>query len=80
MKLRRPSVGAIFLWITGIVILVMTLYVVFTWQGPVTMWDHFLLVLAGSSSVTQIAVGALVDMHTLKYKRKHEPQRNWAEF
>ena len=63
----------IFLWITGIAILVMTGYVVVTWQGPVTMRDHLLLVLAGSSSVTQIAVGALIDMHTMRYRtRKRE--------
>ena len=73
VRLRRPNVVTIFLWTTGIVILVMTGYVVVTWQGPVTMRDQLLLVLAGSSSVTQIAVGALIDMHTKRYKtRKHE--------
>ena len=57
--------------ITGTVILVMTCYVVVTWQGPVTMRDHLLLVLAGSSSVTQIAVGALIDMHTTRHKKRN---------
>ena len=32
MKLKRPNVVTIFLWITGIVILVMAVYVVVTWQ------------------------------------------------
>jgi len=72
VRLRRPNVVMVFLWITGIVMLVMTVYVVVTWQGPVTMRGHLLLVLAGSSSVTQIAVGALIDMHTMRTKtRKH---------
>ena len=70
VRLRRPNVVTIFLWITGIVILVMTGYVVVTWQGPVTMRDQLLLVLAASSSVTQIAVGALIDMHTKRHKRR----------
>ena len=59
----------------GIVILGMTFYVVVTWQGPVTMRDHLLLVLAGSSSLTQIVVGVLFDMHTMRYtteKKAHE--------
>ena len=74
VRLRRPNVVTIFLWITGIVILVMMGYMVVTWQGPVTMRDHLLLVLAASSSVTQIAVGALIDMYTMRYKaRKREP-------
>lgn len=70
VRLRRPNVVTIFLWITGIVILVMTGYVVVTWQGPVTMRDQLLLVLAASSSVTQIAVGALIDMHNIQLKRR----------
>jgi len=74
VKLRRPNVVTVFLWIMRVVILVMTAYVVVTWQGPVTMRDHLLLVLAASSSVTQIATGALIDMHTMRYKtRKREP-------
>ena len=70
VRLRRPDIATIFLWITGIVILVMTGYVVVTCQGPVTMRDHLLLVLGASSSVTQIAVGALIDMHTMRYETR----------
>lgn len=74
VRLRRPNVVTVFLWITGIAILIMTCYVVITWQGPVTMRDHLFLLLSGSSSVTQIAVGALIDMHAMRYKtRKREP-------
>jgi len=72
VRLRRPNVVTVFLWITGIAILVMTSYVVVTWQGPVTMRDHLLLVLAGSSSVTQIAVGALIDMHTMRHRQRRK--------
>lgn len=68
VRLRRPNIVMIFLWITGILILVMTSYVAVTWQGPVTVRDHLLLVLAASSSITQIAVGALIDMYTMRYK------------
>jgi len=79
VRLRRPNVVTIFLWITGIVILVMTGYVVVTWQGPVTIRDHLLLVLAGSSSVTQIAVGALIDMHTMRYTTGKKAHRQHVE-
>jgi hypothetical protein len=43
-------------------------YMLVTWEEPATMKDYILFVLAGSSSVTQIAVGALIDMHTMSYK------------
>jgi len=63
VKFRRPNVVAIFLWITGIILLILTFYMLVKWQEPASMRDYILFVLAGSSSVTQIAVGALIDMH-----------------
>jgi len=63
VKFRRPNVVAIFLWITGIILLILTFYMLVKWQEAASMRDCILFVLAGSSSVTQIAVGALIDMH-----------------
>ena len=51
MKLRRPNVVAIFLWITGIMLLVMTFYMVFTWQESASMRDFILFLLRGKPYV-----------------------------
>lgn len=73
VKLRRPSIVAIWLWINGVVMLALTAYIVFTQDAG--MRDHLFLWLAGSTSVTQIVVGVLFDMHTMRYKsgRKAHP-------
>jgi hypothetical protein len=72
-KLRRPNVVTIFLWITALALLIMTFYMLLSWQEPASIRDYILIVLAGSSCVTQIAVGALIDMHTMGHQKRNSP-------
>jgi hypothetical protein len=72
-KLRRPNVVTIFLWITALALLVMTVYMLLTWQEPASIRDYILVVLAGSSCVTQIAVGVLLDMHSMVHQKRNSP-------
>ncbi len=51
----------------------MTIYMLFTWQEPASIRDYILVVLAGSSCVTQIAVGALLNMNIMKKQKNDDP-------
>jgi hypothetical protein len=39
VKLRRPNIVAIFLWITGIMLMAMTFIMLVTWEEPATIKD-----------------------------------------
>ena len=71
LEVERPSRFAILLWVLGILIMVVTIYAMIKWQGWIQNLNDALLVLvAFASGINSIAIGALIDMHTMRYKRK----------
>jgi hypothetical protein len=71
MEYTRPSIIATLLWAFGIVIIGFTIYCMVGWQGwTQTIHDTPLIVVACASGVNAIATGALIDLHTMRFKRK----------
>ena len=73
VKLRRPSIVATLLWAFGIFIIGLTVYSLIFWEGGLTtidLHDSLLIFVAFSSGINAIATGALIDMHTLRYKTR----------
>jgi hypothetical protein len=76
VRLGRPSIAATLLWTFGIVIIGLTVYCMINWPSGWTenLHDVLLMLVSFSTGINAIATGALIDMHTLRYKtRKHEP-------
>ena len=71
-KLRRPSIIATLLWAFGIVIIGLTVYCMINWSDGWTenLHDILLVLVAFSTGINAIATGALIDMHTLRYKTR----------
>lgn len=72
MELTRPSILATFLWAFGILIIGLTVYSLIFWEGGLTtldLHDSLLIFVAFSSGINAIATGALIDMHTMRYKK-----------
>ena len=70
-ELTRPSVLATLLWALGILVIGLTVYSLVFWEGGLTaidLRDSLLIFAAFSSGVNAIATGALIDMHTMRYK------------
>jgi len=68
----RPSIVAILLWILGFVLIVSTIYSMIIWRGWLeNIRDALIILTAFSSGITAIATGALIDMHTMRYKRRN---------
>ena len=71
VKLRRTSIIATLLWAFGIFIIGLTVYSLIFWEGGLTaidLHDSLLIFVAFSSGINAIATGALIDMHTKRYK------------
>jgi ABC-type uncharacterized transport system permease subunit len=67
----RPSIVATLLWAFAIVIIGFTVYSMVSWQGwTQDIHDTLLVLVAFSSGTNAIATGALIDMHTMRFKRK----------
>ena len=77
VKFGRTSIVATLLWAFGIFLIGLTVYSLVFWEGGLTtidLHDSLLIFVAFSSGINAIATGALIDMHTIRYKtRKHEP-------
>ena len=75
MEPTRPNIIATLLWAFGIFIIGLTVYSMINWRGwTENLRDMLLVFVAFSSGVNAIATGALIDMHTKRYKtRKREP-------
>jgi len=77
MEPSRPSIFATLLWAFGTFIFGLTVYGLIFWEGGLTtldLHDSLLIFVAFSSGINAIATGALIDMHTIRYKtRKREP-------
>ena len=72
-KLRRPSIVATLLWAFGIFMMGLTVYSLIFWEGGLTtidLHDSLLIFVAFSSGINAIATGALIDMHTIRYKTR----------
>jgi len=77
MRLERPSIVATLLWAFGIFILGLTVCSIFNWPGDWTesLHDILLIFVAFSSGINAIATGALIDMHTTRYKTGRKAHR-----
>ena len=76
VRLGRPSIIATLMWAFGIVIIGSTVYSMISWPGGWTedLHDVLLVFVSFSTGINAIATGALIDMHTTRYKtRKREP-------
>ena len=72
MELTRPSIFATLLWAFGILIIGLTVYSLIFWEGGLTtldLHDSLLIFVAFSNGINAIATGALIDMHTMRYKK-----------
>jgi len=73
MKLERPSIVATLLWAFGIFIICVTVYSMVNWRGwTENLQDMLLVFVAFSSGINTIATGALIDMHTTRYKTERK--------
>ena len=63
---RRPPLTAIFLWIIGVLTLVLTGYGIFTGVVLAVPFPYNILIVINSTmiGIVEIFVGALIDMHT----------------
>ena len=69
MESTRPSILATLLWAFGIFIVALTVYSIISLSGWTdNLHDILLVFVAFSSGVNAIATGALIDMHTMRYK------------
>jgi len=82
-ELTRPSIVATLLWAFGIFIICVTVYSMVNWRGWIeNLQDMLLVFVAFSSGVNAIATGALIDMHTMRYKKGRKATANrhlWRE-
>ena len=72
MELTRPSIFAMLLWAFGILIIGLTVYSLIFWEAGLAtldLHDSLLIFVAFSSGINAIATGALIDMHTMRYKK-----------
>ena len=68
-ELKRPSFLATLLWGLGIATWALTVYSMLTWHGWVDDVEGGLLVLVSFvCGLNAIAVGFLIDMHSLEFK------------
>jgi len=69
----RPSILATLLWAFGIFIIGLTIYIIISLHG----WtenprDILLIFVAFLSGVNAIATGALIDMHSMRYRTERK--------
>jgi len=72
MELTRPSIFATLLWALGVFVVGLTVYSLIFWEGGLTtleLHDSLFIFVAFSTGINAIATGALVDMHTMRYKK-----------
>ena len=62
---RRPPLTTIFLWIVGVLTLVLTGYGIFTGVALAVPFPYNILIVINSAmiGIIEIFVGALIDMH-----------------
>ena len=73
MEPSRPSIFAALLWAFGTFIMGLTVYSLIFWEGGLTTIDlhgSLLIFVAFCSGINAIATGALIDMHTMRYKTR----------
>jgi hypothetical protein len=64
-------------WAFGLVIIGFTIYSMVSWHGwTQNIHDTLLILVAFSSGVNAIATGALINMHTMRFKRKGK-EHDW---
>ena len=72
----RPSIIATLLWAFGVFIIALTVYIIISLRGwTENLRDILLVFVAFSSGVNAIATGALVDMHSMRYKTGKKSHR-----
>jgi len=66
LEKRRPPLTTIFLWIVGVLTLVLTGYGIFTGVVLTIPFPYNILIVINSSMIwiVEIFVGALIDMHS----------------
>jgi len=59
----------------AIVVIGLTVYYMINWSDGWTenLHDILLVLVAFSTGINAIATGALIDMHTMRYRRRREP-------
>jgi len=68
-ELKRPSLLATLLWGLGIAIWALTVYGMVMWHGWMNNVEGGLLVLVSFvCGLNAVAIGFLIDMHSLEYK------------
>jgi len=68
-ELKRPRLLATLLWGLGIATWILTAYSMLTWHGWMGNIEDGLLVLVSFvCGLNAMAIGFLIDMHTLEYK------------
>lgn len=74
-EIKRPSIIATLLWALGIFIIALTIYIMISFRGWTdNLRDILLIFVSFSAGINAIATGALIDMHTMRYKAtKREP-------
>jgi hypothetical protein len=71
LEIRKPSVIVLLFWVVGFLLIGFAAYVMVTWHGWIGDLKEALPVLAALiSGVNAIATGALIDMHTMKTKKR----------
>ena len=77
MEPTRPSIIATLLWAFGIFIIALTVYSIVSWRGWIeNLHDTLLVFVAFSSGVNAIAAGALIDIHTMRYRTDKKAPAN----
>jgi len=68
---RRPPMVTVFLWIMGVITIITAFQYLLTYapilaefKGGIDLFDYLITLQMISLGITQIAVGALIDMHT----------------
>ncbi|MEM2816174.1 MAG: hypothetical protein QW056_02390 [Candidatus Bathyarchaeia archaeon] len=68
-ELKRPSLLATLLWGLGFATWALTIYAIVAWHGWITSVESWLLViLSFVCGLNSMAVGFLIDMHSLEYR------------
>lgn len=76
LEIQRPSAIVLLFWVVGFLLIGFAAYVMVTWHGWIGDLKEALPVFAALiSGVNAIAIGALIDMHTIRQKRKKESDR-----
>ena len=77
LEIRRPSAIVLLFWAIGFLLIGFAVYVMITWHGWIGDLKEALPVFAALiSGVNAITTGALIDMHTMRYRRRKKSQND----